>query len=216
MREILLLLVVALVAAAIVFGVAAIITGGDPGLQPSEPDDRFRALPGDRPLTEEDVTVVRYDTAIRGYRMEQVDRAMSRISYDLGYKDELIRALEAEVSALRGGRTEEAETLRDRRLAAAGVTAEPLVAVPAVGAEERLADIELGDVSTEDGADERADDGADDREAAPAREAAAAREASPLRPTDAEGDDQDAVAEDGSAPGRDADEDADEAFAPRR
>jgi hypothetical protein len=146
--------------------------------------------------------------------MEQVDRAMSRISYDLGYKDELIRALEAEVAALRGGRTEEAETLRDRRLAAAGVTAEPLVAVPAVGAEERLADIELGDMSTEDRAEDRADE--DDREAAPAREAAPTREASPLRPTDADEADPDAVAEVEGEPEKDADEDADEAFAPRR
>jgi DivIVA domain-containing protein len=201
MREILLLLVVALVAAAIVFGVAAIITGGDPGLQPSEPDDRFRTLPGDRPLSEEDITVVRFDTAIRGYRMEQVDRAMSRIGYDLGYKDELIRALEAEVNALREGRDDEADVLRDRRLAAAGITPERL---PAADPEPVGQTIDLGEVPTtepaDDLADDVADDLADDREAAPARETAPAQEAAPLRTSD-EGEPE---------------EDADEAFAPRR
>jgi DivIVA domain-containing protein len=212
MREILLLLVVALVAAAIVFGVAAIITGGDPGLQPAEPDDRFRTLPGDRPLNEEDITVVRFDTALRGYRMEQVDRAMSRIGYDLGYKAELIRALEAEVDALRAGRDEEADTLRDRRLAAAGLSTEPVLddrradldeptaAAPAPGDDLVDGTIELGDVSED----------ADDRAAEPVREATPAREAAPARAADADagGDDGDDLAE--------PEEDADEAFAPRR
>jgi DivIVA domain-containing protein len=200
MREILLLLVVALVAAAIVFGVAAIITGGDPGLQPSEPDDRFRTLPGDRPLSEEDITVVRFDTTIRGYRMEQVDRAMSRIGYDLGYKDELIRALEAEVNALRDGRDDEADVLRDRRLAAAGITPERL---PAADPEPVGQTIELGEVpAADDLTDDLAGDLSDDREPEPAREVDSEAEAEPEADVEA-------------AKGE-PEEDADEAFAPRR
>lgn len=123
MREILLLLIVALVAAAIVFGVAVLVTGGDQGLGPAEPDDRFRRLPGDRPLGEEDAAQIRFDVAIRGYRMAQVDRVLARVSYDLGYKQELINALEAEVAALRDGRKDEADVLRDRRTAASDVQA---------------------------------------------------------------------------------------------
>lgn len=123
MREILLLLVVALVAAAIVFGVAVLVTGGDQGLGAAEPDDRFRQLPGDRPLGEEDAARIRFDVTIRGYRMSQVDRVLARVAYDLGYKQELINALEAEVAALRDGRKDDADILRDRRTAASDVQA---------------------------------------------------------------------------------------------
>lgn len=135
MREILLLLVVALVAAGIVFGVAVLLTGRDRGMAPAEPDDRSRRLPGDRPLDEEDLTEVRFDTVARGYRMRQVDTALSRVAYDLGYKQELITALEAEVAALREGRAEDADLLRDRRLAARGPLTPTAPAQPAAPAE---------------------------------------------------------------------------------
>ncbi len=118
MREILLLLVGALVAAGIVFGIVVLATSGRHGMSPAEPDDRYRRLPGDRPLTEQDLADVRFDTTVRGYRMSEVDQALGRIGYDLGYKHELIAALEAEVAALRAGRTEDADLLQSRRLAA--------------------------------------------------------------------------------------------------
>lgn len=125
MAQILLLVTVALVVGALVFGVAALATGRDPGLSPAEPDDSARSLPGSRPLLESDISTVRFDTAMRGYRMAQVDAALTRISYDLGYKQELIGALEAEVQALREGRVEDAEVLRKAREAAAGIGGEP-------------------------------------------------------------------------------------------
>ncbi|GAA1330573.1 DivIVA domain-containing protein [Actinocatenispora thailandica] len=135
MREILLLLVVALVAAAIVFGVIVAITGAARGLQPAEPDERARRLPGDRPLAERDLGSVRFDAVVRGYRMAQVDAALRRVSYDLGYKQELIAALEAEVAALRDGRTADADLLRDRRLAAAApANRHPAEGVPSTAA----------------------------------------------------------------------------------
>jgi DivIVA domain-containing protein len=115
MGQILILLVVALVAAALVFGVVTLITGGDPGLEPAEPDGTAVPLPVSRPLTEVDLSTVRFDTAVRGYRMAQVDQALRRAAYDLGYKEELINVLEAEVTALREGRVEDAETLRKAR-----------------------------------------------------------------------------------------------------
>jgi DivIVA domain-containing protein len=118
MGQMLILLAVALVAAALVWGVAVLIQGGDPGLQPAEPDGRAVPLPTVRPLHEADLGSVRFDTAARGYRMAQVDQAIRRAAYDIGYKEELITVLEAEVTALRDGRTEDAEVLRKAREAA--------------------------------------------------------------------------------------------------
>ncbi len=118
MGQLLLLVVVALVVAAIVFGVTVMVSGGDPGLTPVEPDGRAIPLPSDRPLGEEDVIATKFDTAIRGYRMSQVDQALQRAAYDIGYKGELIGVLEAEVAALREGRTADADVLRRSREAA--------------------------------------------------------------------------------------------------
>jgi DivIVA domain-containing protein len=118
MAQLLLLTIGALVVGAIGFGVATLISGSDPGLQPVEPEGRALALPADRPLVESDFGAARFDTALRGYRMAQVDTALRRAAYDIGYKQELIGVLEAEVSALRDGRTDEADKLRAARQAA--------------------------------------------------------------------------------------------------
>ncbi|MGA4725808.1 DivIVA domain-containing protein [Micromonospora taraxaci] len=115
MGQLLLLLVVALTVAAVVFGVTVLVSGGDPGLVAVEPDSQAVALPGTRPLRESDVGAVRFDTGLRGYRMAQVDQAMRRAAYDIGYKSELIGVLEAEVTALREGRTDDADALRQAR-----------------------------------------------------------------------------------------------------
>ncbi|MDG4779015.1 DivIVA domain-containing protein [Micromonospora sp. WMMD961] len=115
MGQLLLLLVVALTVAAVVFGVTVLVSGRDPGLVAAEPDSQAVALPGTRPLRESDVGAVRFDTGLRGYRMAQVDQAMRRAAYDIGYKSELIGVLEAEVTALREGRTEDADALRQAR-----------------------------------------------------------------------------------------------------
>jgi len=118
MGQLLILLAVALVAAALAWGVAVLLMGRDQGLDPAEPDGRAIPLPTARPLTESDVTQLRFDTAARGYRMDQVDQALRRVAYDIGYKEELIGVLEAEVTALRDGHQEEADALREAREAA--------------------------------------------------------------------------------------------------
>ena len=118
MGELILLLIAALVVGAIVFGVAVLISGDDQGIEGHEPDGRSIPLPTTRPLGETDVTQVRFDTVIRGYRMAQVDAAFRRAAYDIGYKEELIQVLEAEVTALREGRTEDADALQQAREAA--------------------------------------------------------------------------------------------------
>ncbi|MER5702375.1 DivIVA domain-containing protein [Micromonospora sp. NPDC002296] len=119
MGQVLLLLVVALTAAAVLFGVTVLVTGRDTGLEPVEPDGRAVPLPASRPLRESDVGDVRFDTAVRGYRMAQVDQALRRTAYDIGYKSELIGVLEAEVTALREGRAADADELRRTREQAA-------------------------------------------------------------------------------------------------
>ncbi|MFI1191876.1 DivIVA domain-containing protein [Micromonospora sp. NPDC020750] len=129
MGQVLLLLVVALTVAAVVFGVTVLVTGRDPGLVPVEPDGRAVPLPASRPLRESDVGDVRFDTAARGYRMAQVDQALRRTAYDIGYKSELIGVLEAEVTALREGRAADADELRRTREQAA-VAAEAADATP--------------------------------------------------------------------------------------
>jgi DivIVA domain-containing protein len=118
MGQLLLFIVVALVVATIVFGVTVLLSGSDPGLTPVEPDGRAVPLPSDRPLGEDDISATRFDTVWRGYRMAQVDQALQRAAYDIGYKSELIGVLEAEVIALREGRTEDADALRRAREAA--------------------------------------------------------------------------------------------------
>ncbi|MET8552479.1 DivIVA domain-containing protein [Micromonospora zamorensis] len=130
MGQLLLLLVVALTVAAVIFGVTVLVSGRDPGLVPTEPDSRAVALPGTRPLRESDVGAVRFDTGLRGYRMAQVDQAMRRAAYDIGYKSELIGVLEAEVTALREGRTDDAEALRQAREQSASKVTNADVAAP--------------------------------------------------------------------------------------
>jgi DivIVA domain-containing protein len=118
MGQLLLLTIGALVVAAIGFGIAVLISGSDPGLQPVEPEGRAVPLPASRPLLESDFASARFDTVLRGYRMAQVDTALYRAAYDIGYKQELIGVLEAEVEALRDGRMEDADKLRAAREAA--------------------------------------------------------------------------------------------------
>ncbi|MFI5926998.1 DivIVA domain-containing protein [Micromonospora sp. NPDC051543] len=130
MGQLLLLLVVALTVAAVVFGVTVLVGGRDPGLAPTEPDSQAVPLPGTRPLRESDVGAVRFDTGLRGYRMAQVDQAMRRAAYDIGYKSELIGVLEAEVIALREGRTDDADALRRAREQSAGAAPDATAAEP--------------------------------------------------------------------------------------
>ena len=126
MGTVLLVLVVVLVVAALVFGVASMLNGDDPGLSAVDPDGRALPLPNNRSLAESDIKTVRFDVTVRGYRMSQVDRVLRRTAYDVGYKDEMIAVLEAEVSALREGRVEDADLLRKAREAAANPVPAPV------------------------------------------------------------------------------------------
>jgi DivIVA domain-containing protein len=166
MGQLLLFVVVALVVAAIVFGVTVMLSGGDSGLTPVEPDGQAVPLPTDRPLDEDDISTTKFDTAWRGYRMAQVDQALQRAAYDIGYKGELISVLEAEVVALREGRTADADALRRAREAALAPSATPPVTDGPV--------IDLGatpppdDVSPKEPKEPKDGPGADAKESEPA------------------------------------------------
>ena len=141
MGQLFLFIVVALVVAAIVFGVTVMMSGGDPGLTPVEADGQAVPLPTDRPLGESDVSATRFDTAWRGYRMAQVDQALQRAAYDIGYKGELISVLEAEVAALREGRSADADALRRAREAAIAPAVTPVAVTPPAGPEGPVVEV---------------------------------------------------------------------------
>ncbi|HEV7899434.1 MAG TPA: DivIVA domain-containing protein [Planosporangium sp.] len=150
MGQFLLLTIGALVVGAIGFGIAVLISGADPGLVPAEAEGRSVGLPTDRPLVESDLARIRFDTATRGYRMAQVDAALRRAAYDIGYKLELIDVLGAEVEALREGRLADADKLRAAREAASSAipsgrpdsteTSEKMAAQPSATAQPTTGD----------------------------------------------------------------------------
>src|SRR5256885_16702188 len=101
MGQLLILLAVALVAAALAWGVAVLLLGRDPGLEPAEPDGRAVPLPTARPLTESDIGVLRFDTGARGYRMGRVGQALRRGGDHSRCKEQRSDGPEAEAPARR-------------------------------------------------------------------------------------------------------------------
>lgn len=196
MADFLLVVIAAFVAAGIVFGIAVLATGGDPGLAAADPDRRPRTLPRDRPLVEPDVAAVRFDTALRGYRMADVDEVLRRVGYDLGYKGELIRVMEAELTALRDGELEQANELQRMRMVALG-----RADVSAVGPEQGdlggAALDERDDADSDGDADPDGDVDSDDGDG-PEEDSAAAGDVTPV---DAEGSSHEAAATSAEEPG---------------
>jgi DivIVA domain-containing protein len=67
-----------------VLGATAVVAAGRGGSMVEVHDDRPDALvPADRPLTAEDLRVVRFGTAVRGYRMDEVDALLERLAAEL-------------------------------------------------------------------------------------------------------------------------------------
>ncbi|MGI5247047.1 DivIVA domain-containing protein [Dactylosporangium sp. CA-139066] len=159
MAEFLLVLIAAVVVGAIGFGVSLLITGDDPGIEGHEPDGRSVPLPSSRPLVEGDVNQLRFDTVVRGYRMNQVDTALRRAGYDIGYKEELIQVLEAEIKALREGRKEDADALRDAREAAATGASATASPGPAEAEAEEKAEEKAEEAAPEIDLDEKPESG---------------------------------------------------------
>lgn len=81
------------VAAAVVFVVAAVAMGYGGSITHFAPDWPGRRLPEDRTLRPEDVTHLRFSLAFRGYRMSEVDEALDRLSTELAQRDARIEQL---------------------------------------------------------------------------------------------------------------------------
>ncbi|MFJ4515471.1 DivIVA domain-containing protein [Streptomyces sp. NPDC088816] len=95
-------LVVAL--AVVVAAVTLAVVGGGEGTGPlpeAAPERLLDPLPPDRPVDREDVETLRFPMTVRGYRMADVDDALSRLGAELAERDARIADLE---SALAGAR----------------------------------------------------------------------------------------------------------------
>lgn len=67
-----------------VMGAAAVVATGRGGAMSEEYDDRPDAVvPADGPLRAEDLDRVRFTTALRGYRMSEVDALLDRLAIEL-------------------------------------------------------------------------------------------------------------------------------------
>lgn len=117
---VLVLAVVGLVAAV----AAGRVRGGLPEPTSTRPD---LGLPGER-LRPEDVDTVRFSVGLRGYRMDEVDAVLDRLSAELADREREVAELREE---LRGG----PETVQRTGARHAEVEAEPETHVPADGPE---------------------------------------------------------------------------------
>jgi DivIVA domain-containing protein len=63
--------------------VVVLATARGEAMQPVEPDRRDVLVPADRPLTARDLAGIRFTTALRGYRMEEVDALIARLQLQL-------------------------------------------------------------------------------------------------------------------------------------
>jgi hypothetical protein len=85
-----------MLAAIIVITVIALLAVGKLGELPDTTSDRAPlALPDDRVLTNTDVDSVRFNVGARGYRMDEVDVVLDRLSAEVSERDARIAALEA-------------------------------------------------------------------------------------------------------------------------
>jgi DivIVA domain-containing protein len=67
-----------------VIGGVAVVAAGRGGAMAETFDDRPDArVPADRPLTAEDLRGMRFSTALRGYRMSEVDALLDRLAAEM-------------------------------------------------------------------------------------------------------------------------------------
>lgn len=64
-------------------GVALVASGSAGTLPKAYGDRRDVTLPADRPVTAEDLRRVSFNTAVRGYRMDEVDALLDRLVREL-------------------------------------------------------------------------------------------------------------------------------------
>ncbi|WP_067431875.1 DivIVA domain-containing protein [Nocardioides jensenii] len=64
-------------------GVAVVASGYGQGMKPTTPDRRDVMVPAGRDLLGDDLRRVRFTTALRGYRMSEVDALVDRLARQL-------------------------------------------------------------------------------------------------------------------------------------
>ncbi|MCU1622856.1 MAG: DivIVA domain protein [Frankiales bacterium] len=114
-------LLVALAVLGILFGAAALATYDGDVLRDPHPDDRPAVLPTTA-LQPEDVSELRFDIAVRGYRMSEVDAALQRVAQELADRDARIAELE---DALSEPAAEQPAPLTDAAVLQVPATPEP-------------------------------------------------------------------------------------------
>ncbi len=93
--------VLLLLAVALVLAVAAVALGRGDAMAPASADRRPPALPSGRPLIPSALEQVRLPVTVRGYRMDEVDAVLDRVSTELAERDALIARLMARLDARR-------------------------------------------------------------------------------------------------------------------
>ncbi|MET7507397.1 DivIVA domain-containing protein [Streptomyces albidoflavus] len=74
----------------------AVVGGGSRAVLPEAgPETVADAFPEDRPLARADVDALRFPVVLRGYRMTEVDDALSRLGAELAERDARIAELES-------------------------------------------------------------------------------------------------------------------------
>ena len=68
---------------AVIGAVAVVVAGRDSAMGEVYDDRPDATLPTGRPLTAADLEALRFSTAVRGYRMDEVDALLSRMQADL-------------------------------------------------------------------------------------------------------------------------------------
>lgn len=82
---------------AVVAAVALAVLGDGGALRDAGTDRLADRLPADRPLIRSDIDAVRLPTAVRGYRMMDVDEVLDRLGAELAERDAYIAELESQL-----------------------------------------------------------------------------------------------------------------------
>ncbi len=85
---------------AVVAAVAMAVLGDGGALKDADPDRIHDRLPPDRPLVRGDIDAVRLPTALRGYRMLDVDEVLDRLGAELAERDARIAELESSLAGV--------------------------------------------------------------------------------------------------------------------
>ncbi|MER6269486.1 MULTISPECIES: DivIVA domain-containing protein [Streptomyces] len=82
----------------------SVVSGGESGPLPEVAPERLAdPLPPDRPVNRADVESIRFPLVPRGYRMADVDDALSRLGAELAERDARIADLESALAGAQAG-----------------------------------------------------------------------------------------------------------------